>query len=47
MDGGGRFVDEGEYMDGGGKLVDVGLPFGCPTVTYQVHAKAQGGLVSP
>ena len=26
MDGGGRFVDEGEYMDGdgGGKLVDGG-----------------------
>ena len=24
MDGGGRFVEEGEYMDGGGKLVDGG-----------------------
>ena len=24
MDGGGRFVDEGEYMEGGGKLVDGG-----------------------
>ena len=24
MDGGGRFVDEGEYMDDGGKLVDGG-----------------------
>ena len=24
MDGGGRFVDKGEYMDGGGKLVDGG-----------------------
>ena len=22
MDGGGKIVDEGEYMDGGGKLVD-------------------------
>ena len=26
---------------------DVGLPFGCPTVNYQVHAKAQEGLVCP
>ena len=24
MDGGGRFMDEDEYMDGGGKLVDGG-----------------------
>ena len=29
------------------KTGDVGLPFGCPTVTYQVHAQVQGGLVSP
>ena len=27
--------------------IDVGLPFGCPTVNHQVHAKVQGGLVSP
>ena len=26
--------------------VDVGLPFGCPTVNYEVHVKAQG-LVCP
>ena len=27
MDGGGRFVDEDEYMDGGGKLVDGGKTY--------------------
>ena len=32
-----RFFDSTKYSG----APDVGLPFGCPTVTYQVHAKAQ------
>ena len=38
-----RFFDSTKYSG----APDVGLPFGCPTVNYQVHAKAQEGLVRP
>ena len=38
-----RFCDSTKYSG----APDVGLPFGCPTVTYQVHAQVQGGFVSP
>ena len=38
-----RFFDSTNYSG----APDVGLPFGCPTVNYHVHAKAQEGLVRP
>ena len=38
-----RFYDSTKYSG----APDVGLPFGCLTVNYQVHAKAQEGLVCP
>ena len=36
-----RFFDSTKYSGAPG----VGKPFGCHTVNYQVHAKAQKGLV--
>ena len=36
-----RFFDSTKYSG----APDVGLPFGCPTMKYQVHAKAQDRLL--